>query len=70
MDAGTPERLLDAGNFVRTLSEREGAVIACPEDIAFGAHWIDAGTLARRAHRFGNSRYGQYLMRLLGDESR
>jgi glucose-1-phosphate thymidylyltransferase len=70
MDAGTPERLLDAGNFVRTLSEREGAVIACPEDIAFAAHWIDVGTLAKRAHRFGRSRYGQYLMRLLGDESR
>lgn len=64
IDAGTPERLLDAGNFVRTLSERDGTVIACPEDIAFAEDWITAEAITRRAHKFANSRYGRYLLRL------
>jgi len=68
IDAGTPERILDAGNFVRTLSEREGTVIACPEDVAFAAGWISADRVLARAQRFSKSRYGQYLLRLVKSE--
>ena len=69
IDAGTPERLLDAGNFVRSLSERDGTVIACPEEVALSEGWVDPDGLIRRAQRFSNSRYGEYLARIAKDST-
>ncbi len=66
LDTGTHGSLLDAGNFVRTLSARQGMQSGCPEEIAFRAGWIDADALAVHAKRFGKSDYGKYLARLLG----
>jgi glucose-1-phosphate thymidylyltransferase len=65
LDTGTHASLLDAGNFVRTLSERQGQQVGCPEEIAYAAGWINADQLRARAAQFGKNGYGAYLMRLL-----
>ncbi|ASP18757.1 glucose-1-phosphate thymidylyltransferase [Antarctobacter heliothermus] len=65
LDTGTHASLLDAGNFVRTLSERQGQQVGCPEEIAFQQGWIDADALMERARLFGKSGYGAYLARLV-----
>ena len=67
LDTGTHASLLDAGNFVRTLSERQGMQVGCPEEIAYGAGWITADQLRVRAEGFAKNSYGQYLLRLLND---
>ena len=65
LDTGTHGSLLDAGNFVRTLSDRQGQQVGCPEEIAFGQGWIDEAQLAKRAEMFGKTGYGAYLAGLL-----
>jgi len=65
LDTGTHGSLLDAGNFVRTLEERQGLQTGSPEEIAYEAGWIDRATLAAAAERFGKTAYGRYLARLL-----
>lgn len=65
LDTGTHASLLDAGNFVRTLTERQGQQIGCPEELAFRKGWIDAATLRRQAAVYGKNHYGSYLLRLL-----
>ena len=65
LDTGTHGSLLDAGNFVRTLSERQGLQVGSPEEIAFAAGWISADELRARAKVFGKNEYGAYLLRLL-----
>lgn len=66
LDTGTHGSLLDAGNFVRTLSERQGQQIGSPDEIAYQCRWIDAEALRARAEMFGKNQYGEYLLRLLG----
>ncbi|OAN76489.1 glucose-1-phosphate thymidylyltransferase [Jannaschia sp. EhC01] len=61
LDTGTHESLLDAGNFVRTLTQRQGLQVGSPDEIAFAAGWIDADGLAERAKLFGKTQYGRYL---------
>ncbi len=65
LDAGTPVSLLQAAAFVRTLEERQGLKIGCPEEIAFRLGFIDAPALARLAEELAKSDYGQYLSRVL-----
>jgi len=65
LDTGTHASLLDAGNFVRTLEERQGLQTGCPEEIAFDHGWIDADALRERARLFAKNDYGKYLARLL-----
>ncbi|MEL7105175.1 MAG: glucose-1-phosphate thymidylyltransferase RfbA [Pseudomonadota bacterium] len=64
LDTGTHGSLLDAGNFVRTIEERQGQQIGCPEEIAYEQGWIDAAALLAAADRFGKSSYGAYLRAL------
>ncbi|MFD1344663.1 glucose-1-phosphate thymidylyltransferase RfbA [Litorisediminicola beolgyonensis] len=64
LDTGTHASLLDAGNFVRTLSERQGQQVGSPEEIAFEQGWIDVAQLRDRAAMFGKNSYGAYLDRL------
>ena len=47
LDTGTPDSLLDAGEFVATLERRQGVRIACPEEVAFGQGFIDRAQLER-----------------------
>ena len=65
LDTGTHASLLDAGNFVRTLTERQGLQVGSPDEIAFHAGWIDRAALAARAAIFKKNSYGTYLADLL-----
>jgi len=65
LDTGTHGSLLDAGNFVRTLEQRQGMQTGSPDEIAFDAGWINADELAERAKKFGKNAYGKYLRSLL-----
>jgi glucose-1-phosphate thymidylyltransferase len=65
LDTGTPDSLVDAANFVRTLEVRQGFKISCPEEIAFDRGFIDEAKLEAIMRRFGKSAYGQYLSRVL-----
>lgn len=67
LDTGTHESLLEAGMFIQTIEKRQGLKIACPEEIAWRAGWIDAAQLRALAQPLGKSGYGQYLLRLLED---
>jgi glucose-1-phosphate thymidylyltransferase len=64
LDTGTHGSLLDAGNFVRTLSVRQGMQSGCPEEIAFNQGWIDREQLLAQARLCGKSDYGGYLASL------
>lgn len=64
LDTGTHASLLDAGNFVRMIEERQNVKIGCPEEIAFAESWIDAGELRRLAEPYLKTEYGRYLVRV------
>jgi glucose-1-phosphate thymidylyltransferase len=68
LDAGTRESLLQAANFVQTVEERQGMMISCPEEIAYRMGYIDTQQLHTLAEKAANG-YGDYLLRLLKDES-
>jgi glucose-1-phosphate thymidylyltransferase len=65
LDTGTHASLLDAGNFVRTLEQRQGQQTGCLEEIAFDAGWISREQLTERANMFAKNEYGAYLRGLL-----
>ena len=65
LDTGTHASLLDAGNFVRTLSDRQGQQIGSPDEIAYEQGWLGAEDLRKRAEMFGKNGYGAYLLGLL-----
>ena len=67
LDTGTHGSLLDAGNFVRTLTERQGQQVGCPDEIAYRLGWIDRAALAARAEIFRKNDYGRYLMAVLAE---
>jgi glucose-1-phosphate thymidylyltransferase len=69
LDTGTHGSLLDAGNFVRTLENRQGLQTGCPEEIAFRQGWIDGAQLRAQAQRYSKNNYGDYLAGLLTDQS-
>lgn len=64
LDTGTHASLLDASNFVRTLTERQGLQVGSPDEIAFNMQWIGKEQLERRAELFGKNSYGYYLAKL------
>ncbi|EPX78544.1 glucose-1-phosphate thymidylyltransferase RfbA [Litoreibacter arenae] len=66
LDTGTHGSLLDAGNFVRTLSTRQGMQSGCPEEIAYDNGWIDDSQLRAQAEKYEKTEYGKYLFGLLG----
>ncbi|MEM9348723.1 MAG: glucose-1-phosphate thymidylyltransferase RfbA [Pseudomonadota bacterium] len=68
LDTGTHGSLLEAGTFVRTLQERQGLQVGCPEEIAWQQGWIDDAQLAAHADTFGKTEYGAYLARQLRKE--
>lgn len=65
LDTGTHASLLDAGNFVRTLTERQGLQSGSPDEIAYEQGWIDQAGLEARAEIFRKTQYGRYLRALL-----
>ncbi|NAZ37830.1 glucose-1-phosphate thymidylyltransferase RfbA [Rubellimicrobium sp. CFH 75288] len=64
LDTGTHGSLLDAGNFVRTLQDRQGLQTGSPDEVAWRMGWIDGAGLAERARLFGKTAYGRYLAAL------
>ena len=65
LDTGTHASLLDAGNFVRTLEQRQGLQMGCLEEIAFQHGWITTEDIAERAELFKKTEYGKYLAEIL-----
>ena len=65
LDTGTHESLLEASQFIGTLEKRQGLKVACPEEIAWRAGWIDAAQLEALAQPMAKNGYGQYLLDLL-----
>jgi len=65
LDTGTPDSLIEAAEFVRTLEKRQGFKIACPEEIAFDQGFIGKDQLSSLADSFGKSNYGRYLRSVL-----
>ncbi|MGE0847006.1 MAG: sugar nucleotidyltransferase, partial [Flavobacteriaceae bacterium] len=64
LDAGTHASLLEAGEFVRAIQDRQGYVVACLEEIAWRNGWIDDAALAACAAAHEATPYGRYLARL------
>ena len=65
LDTGTFESLLQAGQFVQTLEDRQGLKVACPEEIAWSNGWIDDAQLQSLADEMAKNSYGRYLQDLL-----
>ena len=65
LDTGTFDSLLQAGEFVRAVEERQGLKIACPEEIAYLQGWIDAKQMKALAEKLLKSGYGTYLLGVL-----
>lgn len=62
LDTGTHDSLLEAGQFIATLEQRQGLKVACPEEIAFRNGWIDAEQMRRLAQPLLKNGYGKYLI--------
>ncbi|MEM8803690.1 MAG: sugar phosphate nucleotidyltransferase, partial [Pseudomonadota bacterium] len=67
LDTGTHASLLDAGNFVRTLTARQGLQSGSPEEIAFEKGWITKEDLLAAAEPLGKNAYGAYLKQVAKD---
>ncbi|QFU10246.1 Glucose-1-phosphate thymidylyltransferase [Rhodobacteraceae bacterium THAF1] len=64
LDTGTHASLLDAGNFVRTLTDRQGLQSGSPEEVGYRQGWITREELMARAKMFEKTEYGRYLQAL------
>ncbi len=69
LDTGTHDSLLEASQFIATLERRQGLKVACPEEIAFRAGWINTTQLEALATPMLKNGYGQYLMQVLRDKA-
>jgi glucose-1-phosphate thymidylyltransferase len=68
LDAGTHHSLIQAGNFVQTVQERQGLMISCPEEIAYRMGFINKNDLIELALKLKNNAYGSYLLKLAEGE--
>jgi glucose-1-phosphate thymidylyltransferase len=69
LDTGTHEDLMQASSYIQAIEERQGLMVACPEEIAFRMGYITASDLARLSSAMQSSAYGQYLSRILEQDS-
>ena len=65
LDTGTHESLLQAGNFVETIEERQGLKIGCPEEVALNMGFLSPADIERVAAHYKSSGYGDYLRGLV-----
>ncbi|MEO6117954.1 MAG: glucose-1-phosphate thymidylyltransferase RfbA [Methylotenera sp.] len=68
LDTGTHESLLEASSFIETIEKRQGLKIACPEEIAYRMHYIDAAALDVLANKYIKNNYGKYLKLILNEQ--
>ncbi|SIR13890.1 Glucose-1-phosphate thymidylyltransferase [Rhizobium sp. RU33A] len=68
LDTGTHDSLLEAGQFIATIEKRQGLRVACPEEVAYRAGWIDAAKLEELARPLVKSGYGTYLQNILKED--
>ena len=66
LDTGTHDSLLEAADFVQIVQKRQGLMISCPEEIAWGKGWISSQHLYELAEPLMKTEYGKYLMKQLG----
>ncbi|MDA8906921.1 glucose-1-phosphate thymidylyltransferase RfbA [Planktomarina temperata] len=64
LDTGTHASLLDASNFVRTLTERQGLQVGSPDEVAYQSKWITKEQIAATSEKFGKNAYGRYLRQI------
>ena len=64
LDSGSPEFLLEAGNFIETIQKRQGLYVACIEEIAYRKGWIERAGLLRSVEKLGKTDYAYYLRSL------
>ncbi len=69
LDTGTHETLQQASSFIQTLQERQGMMVACPEEIAYRSGWITADDVARVAEPMRKNDYGRYLLKMLEQDA-
>ena len=65
LDTGTHDSLLDAGQFISTIENRQGLKVACPEEIAYRNQWITKTDLEALAQPLLKNQYGEYLLNLI-----
>ena len=65
LDTGTHDSLLEAGQFIATIENRQGLKVACPEEIAYHKQWITKVDLANLAKPLMKNQYGEYLLKLI-----
>jgi glucose-1-phosphate thymidylyltransferase len=65
LDTGTHDSLLDAGQFISTIENRQGLKVACPEEIAYRKNWINKSDLENLAKPLLKNQYGEYLLKLI-----
>lgn len=68
LDTGTPNSLIDAGQFVQTIEERQGHKIACLEEISYMAGWLSRDELISLSKQLGDTQYGQYLLEIADEK--
>ena len=68
LDTGTPEALMDASNYVKTVQDRQGLMIACLEEIAYNKRYITRSDLIDLYNTMSNSEYGKYIYNLTYDK--
>ena len=69
LDTGTHDSLLEAGQFIATLQQRQGLKVSCPEEIAFRQGWIDRAQLETLGQALAKNGYGQYLLQILKEKA-
>jgi glucose-1-phosphate thymidylyltransferase len=67
LDTGTHESLLEAATFIATLQNRQGLMVACPEEIAYRRQWIGADQVAKLAAPLSKNGYGKYLQQIISE---
>ena len=68
LDTGTHEALLQASTFIQAIEQRQDLKVACPEEVALNMGYITADDVRRIGQSMEKNEYGQYLLRLIGDE--
>ena len=66
LDTGTYDALIEAGQFVQTIEQRQGLKVACLEEIAFHQGWISFEVLLEQANKLKKTSYGDYLLKIAG----